>query len=141
MPEIPDPVSAWRDATAQLQRLATSLAGQASTGARDVLEPLQRQTELIEQLLRRQLAVEQQLIRDAVAPAQAAADALERAPDAMRAQAAAFRAAASSFTQAAELMDVQAVALEQTLAIMRAPIQLGQRALGRRDRPAGDEVP
>jgi hypothetical protein len=139
VPDIPDPIGAWRDATAELQRLAASLAGRAPAGARDVLQPLQRQTEVIEQLLRRQLAVEQQLIRNAIAPAQAAAEALERAPAAMHAQAAAFRAAAASFTQAAELMEIQAAALEQTLAIMRAPIQLGQRALGRRDGP--DESP
>ncbi len=132
MPEGPDVVSAWRDAANQLRGLATSIASQAGQGARDVLGPLQKQTEVIEQLLRRQIEIEQELVRRALAPAQAVTEALDKAPDAMRAQAAAFRAAAVSFSQAADLLEVQATAVEQTIGALKAPVQLAQRGLGRR---------
>lgn len=137
MPDIRDPVRAWRDAADQLRGLAASLADQAGHGPRDVLGPLQRQTEVIEQLLRRQVEIEQELARRALAPAVAISEALEKAPDAMRAQAAAFRAAATSFDQAADLLEVQATAVEQSIKALKAPAELARRGLGRR--PADDD--
>lgn len=142
MPDVPDLLGAWRDAAGQLQGLAASIATQAGSGARDVLGPLQRQSEIIEQLLRRQIEVEQQLVGRLLAPAQATVDALEKAPDAMRAQAAAFRAAAASFSQAADLLEVQATALEGSIGLLKAPVQIAQRGLGglrgTGDRPPSD---
>lgn len=135
MPDVPDLVSAWRDAASQLQRLASSIAGQTGQSARDVLGPLQRQSEVIEQLLRRQIEIEQDLVRRALAPALATAEALDKTPDAMRAQAAAFRAAAASFAQAADLLDVQAAAVEQTIGALKAPVKLAQRGRGKRREP------
>lgn len=132
MPDVPDLVSAWREAAGQLQGLAASIAGQAGDGARDVLGPLQRQTEVIEQLLRRQIEVEQELVRRALAPAQATADALDKAPDALRMQATAFRAAAASFNQAADLLEVQAGAIEQAISALKLPVHFAQRGLGRK---------
>ena len=131
MPEIPDLLGAWRDAAAQLQRAAGSIADRAGHGARDVLAPLERQSEVIEQLLRRQLEVQEDLVGRVLGPARATAEALDKAPEAMRAQATAFRAAAASFHQAAELLDVQAAAVEQTISALRTPVDLARRGLGR----------
>src|SRR3954452_17881909 len=124
MADGPDILGAWRDLTKQITGLAGSVAGQAAGPGRDLLGPLQRQAELIEQVLRRQIELEQELVRRAVAPAQAVADALESAPDARRGQATAFRPAAPSSTQAAALLDAQPLALEQTLASLRLPKRL-----------------
>ena len=135
MPEIPDPVGAWRDAAGQLQRVAGALADQAGHGARDVLGPLQRQSELIEQLLRRQLDLEQELARRALAPARATVEALNKAPDTMRAQAGAFRTAAAAFQQAAELLDLQAAAIEESIRAITAPLDVARHGLGRRSDP------
>jgi hypothetical protein len=135
MADAPDLVGAWRDAANQLRSLATSIAGQAGAGARDVLGPLQRQTEVIEQLLRRQIEVEEELVRRALAPARATVEALDKAPDAMRAQAAAFRAAATSFGQAADLLEVQATAVEQTIGALKAPVELTRKAARRGAKP------
>jgi hypothetical protein len=131
MPDIPDLLGAWRDAAAQLERMAASLADQAGHGARDVLGPLQRQSEVIEQLVRRQVELERQLVQQALAPARATAEALEKAPDGMRAQAAAFRAVARSFDQAAELLEVQAATLQQTVAMLTAPVDIARRTIVR----------
>ena len=49
----------------------------------------------------------------------------------MRGQAPAFRAAAASFTQVDDLLDVQAAALDQTLAALKAPVNLARRGLTR----------
>jgi hypothetical protein len=121
MAEVPDLIGAWRETTHQLRGLADSVAGQAGH-VPQLLPPLQRQADVIEQMLRRQLVLEQDLLRRAVAPAQATAAALERTPEAIRAQAAAFRTAAAAFGQAADLLDVQAAAIEQTVAALTAPI-------------------
>jgi len=131
-----DLLGAWRDLGGQVQKLAGSLAGSVPKELRD---PLTRQAELIEGIMRRQIELEQELVRRALGPAQAAAEALDKAPDGMRAQAAAFRAAASSFNQAAELLDVQATALEQTLGAFKMPVNLGRSITGRgSDKSSGD---
>jgi hypothetical protein len=132
MPEMPDLVGAWREALGQLQQLSASIAGGTTGAARELLAPLQRQTEIIEQLLRRQIEIEQELMGRAIAPARATAEALDKAPAAMRAQAAAFRAAAASFTQAGELLEVQAAAVEQTITALMAPVHVAQWGLGQR---------
>ena len=130
MPEPPDLLAAWREATHQLKGLAGSLAGQAGN-VPALLGPLQRQAELIEQMLRRQVELEQALAGRVIAPAQATADALGQAPEMLRAQATAFRAAATSFKQVADLLDAQATALEQTLGILKAPISATRWGLDR----------
>ena len=135
MPEVPDLVGAWRDAAGQLQRVAGALADQAGHGARDVLGPLQRQSELIEQLVRRQLELEQELARRALAPARATVEALEKTPDTMRAQAGAFRTAASAFQQAAELLELQAAAIEQSIRTITLPLDVARRGLDRGGEP------
>ena len=136
MADASDLVRAWRDVTQQIRSLAGSVAGQVPQGL-DVLGPLQRQADLIEQLIRRQVDLEQDLVRRALAPAEATMSALESAPESMRAQATAFRAAATAFNQAADLLDLQAGALEQTLAAFKAPAQLASRTLRGR-RPKAD---
>jgi predicted phage-related endonuclease len=100
-----------------------------------VLSPLERQSEVIEQLVRRQLQMEQDLVHGLVGPAQAMTQALGKAPEAIRAQATAFRAAAVSFSQAADLLEVQAEAIEQTIGALQAPVHLARRGLGRASEP------
>ncbi len=125
MADSSDLIRAWREATQQLRGLASGIAEQMPQG----LAPLQRQAELIEQLIRRQIDLEHEVVRRALAPAEATVNALAGAPDAMRAQASAFRAAATSFNQAADLLELQASALEQALSALRAPAQFATRAL------------
>ena len=119
------------DLIGAMRGVAASIANQAGAG-RDLLGPLTRQAEVIEQLVRRQVELEQDLVRRALAPAQATVDALDSAPAAMRAQATAFRAAAASFSQAAELLDLQAAALDQTLSAVKAPVKIAKRTATRR---------
>src|SRR5450759_5046763 len=91
---------AIRDAGGAAASLVSSPAGLAG----DLLGPLQRQAELLERVLQRQLEFERELISSAVAPARAALDLVEQATVAFRAQATAFRGASVSFGQLANLM-------------------------------------
>lgn len=123
------------DLIGAMRGVASSIASQAGAG-RDLLGPLTRQAEVIEQIVRRQVELEQELVRRALGPAQATVEALESAPAAMRAQATAFRAAAASFNQAAELLDLQAAALDQTVAAVKAPVKIAKRTAARRPKKA-----
>lgn len=126
MADSSDLIRAWREVTQQVRGVASGIAGQVP---QEVLNPLQRQADVIEQLIRRQIDLEHEVVRRALAPAEATVNALAAAPDAMRAQATAFRAAATSFNQAADLLELQATALEQALSALRAPAQFATRAL------------
>ena len=128
---MPDP----RDLLGTARDLTTQLRGVTGAAGGALLGPVQRQAELLEQVLRRQVELEQELVKRAVAPAQATVEALDNAPTALRAQATAFRAAATSFSQAAELLDLQAAAVVQTLAALRAPVNLAGRTVRSRRRP------
>jgi hypothetical protein len=108
---------AIRDAGGAAASLVSSPAGLAG----DLLGPLQRQAELLERVLQRQLEFERELISSAVAPARAALDLVEQATVAFRAQATAFRGASVSFGQLANLMEQQAEILERAGAAVRDP--------------------
>lgn len=135
MPEMPDLLGAWREAADQLQRAAGAVADRTGHGAKDLLAPLARQSEIVQRMLQRQLEIEQSLMHGVVGPAQAVTQALERAPETIRAQATAFRAAAVSFEQAADLLDIQAQAVEQTIGALRIPADLARHGLGRTPDP------
>jgi hypothetical protein len=67
--------------------------------------------------------------------------ALERTPEALRAQATAFRTASMAFAQAAEVLDVQATAMEQAFAAVTAPVHVAQRGIERLHGAAGGGRP
>lgn len=139
MADPADLIRAARDITQQIGGVAAAIAGQAAGQGKELLDPLQRQAELVEQILRRQVEFEQELLKRMLGPAQATVEALDAAPGAMRGQATAFRAAAASFNQAAELLDLQASTLEQTLSALKAPVNLANRGLRRGRKAASDD--
>jgi hypothetical protein len=122
MAEPADLLHAWQDAIREIRGAAASLVSHPAGLASDLLEPLQRQSELLERVLQRQLEFERALIGSAIAPARAALDLVEQATTAFRAQAVAFRGASVSFGQLASLMEQQAELLERASAAIRDPV-------------------
>lgn len=140
MPEPADLLKAWQDAIREVGGTAASLA----TGpAGPLLRPLQRQAELLERILQRQLEFERELVGRVTAPAQAVLELVDQATTAMRGQAAAFRAAATSFDQAADLLEQQADLIDLTRQAVADPVgalrAAGESLPGRGgDQPPGD---
>lgn len=117
MPDPSDLLHAWQDVIRRLQ----GAVGEPEL-VKQLLGPLQRQAELLEQALQRQLDFEREVLGRISAPITGALDILDQTTAAMRAQADAFNAAAASFKTAAELMDVQAGLMETAGQSLRDPL-------------------
>ena len=103
----------------------------ALRGIRGVAAPA---TEALEQVLRRQMDFERQLVGRVLAPLNVVLDSLEGTAKAMRTQADAFNAAAAAFQQSAELLDVQAGMLEKAIEALRDPAEFVRSAGGLAER-------
>ena len=123
-----DLLNAWQDAIREVGGAAGSLVSGSAGRAGDALKPLQRQAELLEQVLQRQLEFERELVDRASAPGRAVLELVEQASTALRAQAAAFRTASASFGQLAELMEAQAALVERASSTIRDPVAALQSA-------------
>ena len=106
---------AIRDVAGTAGSLPAEVAGQ-------LLAPVQRQAELLEKVVQRQLEFEHELVEHALAPARAALDLVDQATAAMRAQAKASRLASDSMRQVADLLDQQVELLEGAIGIVRDPV-------------------
>ena len=137
MVEPGDVLRAWQDVIKQLGTAAGSVAGQSDL-VKQVVGPMQRQAELVEQVVRRQIDLERDLAGRFLAPVNVLIDAMDQTSTAMRTQAQAFDAASASFKQASELLEVQASLIERSVQAMRDPAEF-VRAAGGAVRPSGGE--
>ncbi len=117
-----DLLKAWQNAIRDVGGAAASLASGPAGVASDLLRPLQRQAELLQEVLERQLDFERELVGRAVAPLRATLELVDQATGTLHAQATSFRAASKTFGQLADLMDQQADLLERAGATMRDPL-------------------
>ncbi|MGA2926166.1 MAG: hypothetical protein ABSG43_09255 [Solirubrobacteraceae bacterium] len=122
MADPADLLRAWQSAIRDVGGAAASLASGPAAKAGDLLRPLQRQGEALQQVLERQFDFERELVGRAVAPLRAALELVDQATGTFRAQATSFRAASRTFGQLADLMDQQADLLERAGATMRDPL-------------------
>ena len=120
MADPADLLHAWQEVIRRLQGAASPITEQELV--KQLIGPLQRQAELLEQGLQRQLDFEKEMLGRLTAPVTGALGVLDQATAAMRAQADAFNAAAASFKTAAELLDVQAGLLETAGQSLRDPL-------------------
>ena len=79
MADPADLLKAWQHAIRDLGGVAASLASGPAGAASDVVRPLQRQAELLQQVLQRQLEFERELVGRATAPLHAAQDLIDQA--------------------------------------------------------------
>lgn len=119
MPDPSDLLGAW-------ERVLGELRGAAGAGssevARAVTALVQRQGELLQDVLERQARFEQEVRGRALAPVNVAVDLLDQTAGAMRAQATALDAAATAFHQASEMLELQASLLDRTVQTVRDPV-------------------
>jgi len=122
MADPSDLLRAWQSAIRDLGGTAASLASGPAGVASDLLRPLQRQAELLQQVLERQLDFERELLGRAIAPLRATLELVDQATGTLHAQATSFRAASRTFGQLADLMDQQADLLERAGTTLRDPL-------------------
>jgi hypothetical protein len=113
---------ACQDAILDIAGTAVSAASVPADIAGQVLGPLHRQAELLEQVVQRQLELEHELVDRALAPVRGALDLVDQATTAMRAEANAFRMASGSLAQVADLLEQQVELLEGAIGIVRDPV-------------------
>ena len=143
MADPADLLRGWQEAIKQLgSAFATPLTGQQDL-VNLVQGPLQRQAELLEQAVQRQVDFEKAVLGRVLAPASVMLDMLEQTAAAMKAQAEAFEAAAASFKHAGEMLELQASLLEQVARSLRDPVGALRSAgvPGGERRPPADAAP
>jgi hypothetical protein len=136
MPEIGghDLVRDWQAAMHSVLRAATSSGGRSEL-AEQLLAPMQRQLEIVQEALDREQRIQRELFSRVFGPFDAAFDMLEQSVAAIGQQADALNASAHAMERAAELMKVQADLMAQTLQTLREPAELAKAAAGLERRP------
>jgi len=107
-----------------------SLAGRSVELPQQLLSPMQRQVEMVQEVLERERGRQQDLLARAFAPLDAVFDLLEQNAAAIRSQAQALQESARSLERAAAMMEAQADLFEQTIGVLRQPSPIVKRAGG-----------
>jgi hypothetical protein len=129
-----------RELLREWQKLMDAFVGSAASVAgrselpRQLLEPMQRQLELVQDVIERERRLQQELTGRLVAPIEAAFDLLEDSGATLRRQAEALEAAGRALEETAGLMKSQAELFERTIGTLRKPVELARAAAGRPSR-------
>ena len=136
---MPEP--SGRELLQEWQRLMESVVRSAASAAghtelpRLLVEPMQRQLQLVEELVERERRLERALAGRLAAPVDAVFDLLEESSAGMRRQAGALEAAGRALEETSSLVKAQAKLLEQTLDRLREPAEMAKAAAGLERRP------
>ena len=117
VPDGPDLLREWRSAISSLV-------------PRQLLAPMERQVELIQDVLERERRVQRELLGRVFAPVDAVFDLLEQSGAMLTQQAQALEEAARALEQTAALMKTQADLFERTIKTARQPADLARTAAG-----------
>ncbi len=129
----------WQAVMRSIVDAAESVTGRTEL-PRQLLEPMQRQLELMQEVIDRERRLQKQLASRMLAPVDAIFDLLEQSGSAMSRQAEALTAAGRALEETAALMRGQAELFERTVASMRQPTELAKKAAGL-ERRQGRGVP
>jgi hypothetical protein len=113
-------------------------AAMRSLGGRvpqQLLAPMERQAELVQEVLERERRRQQDLLGRAFAPLDAVFDLLEQSGAAMHRQAEALKESARALEQAAAMAEAQAELFERAVGVLRQPSEIVKRAGGVARRP------
>lgn len=108
---------------------ATSLGGRAEI-PRQLLEPMQRQVELLQEVIERERALQRQIAGRVLAPVDAIFDLVEESGQVLRQQAEALEAAGRALEDTARLVKTQAELFERAIGALREPTELAKVAAG-----------
>jgi hypothetical protein len=103
---------------------------------KQLLGPLQRQAELLQDVIERERRLQREVLGYAFAPLDAIFDLLEQSGSTFRQQAEALEHAARALEETAVLMKAQAEIFERGVKAIREPADLARRTAGLEKRPA-----
>ena len=117
----------WQKLMDSLTAAASSVAGHSDLPRR-LVEPMQRQLELLTEVIERERRLQRELVTHLVAPVDAVFDLLEESGATLHRQAEALEAAGSALEETARLMKHQAELFERTIGTLRQPAELAKAA-------------
>jgi hypothetical protein len=132
----------WQKLMDSVLASAASIAGRSEL-PRQLLEPMQRQLELVQEILERERRLQREVASQLMAPVDAVFDLLEQSGAALRKQAETLAAAGRGLEETAAAMKSQAELFEQTIGTLRQPTELARAAAGldRKPRKRGGRRP
>jgi hypothetical protein len=133
----PNPEPSGRDLIGEWQKLMESILTSAASSVggraelpRRLVEPMQRQLELVQELIERERNVQRQVTSRLIAPFDVIFDLLEQNGAMLRSQAEALEAAGEALENAARLVKTQAELFERAIGVLRQPTELAKTATG-----------
>ena len=130
------PERSGRDLLGEWRKLMDAVvASAASVGSRaelprQLVEPMQRQLELVQEVIERERRLQKQLTGRVLAPVDAVFDLLAESGTVLRRQAEALEAAGSALQETAALVKSQAELFERTIGALREPAEVARVAAG-----------
>ena len=134
-----DLLNEWRRLMEGMVASAASLGGRAEL-PRALVDPMQRQLELLEEVIARERRLQRQVTGRLVAPFDVIFDLLEENGLMLRRQAEALEAAGHALQDAAGLVKTQAELFERTIGVLRQPTELAKAAAGLERRQRGERA-
>ncbi len=133
MPELSgrELLDEWR---ALMDSVVASAGGRGEL-TRSLLRPMQRQLELVGEIIERERRLQKELAGSLIAPVDAVFDLLADSGATLRRQAEALEAAGRALEETAGLMKQQAQLFERTIGALRQPTELAKAAAGVARRP------
>ena len=129
MAEGRDILSEWQDAMQSLASTARSAAGRSEL-PKQLLAPMQRQLELLQEIVDRERRIQGEIVGRLLEPVDAVFDLLEQSGATFRKQSEALGQASDALGETAKLMQTQAELFEKTIKLMREPTELAKSAAG-----------
>ncbi len=123
----------WRKVMDSIVASAASVGGRSDL-ARQLVEPMQRQFELVQELIDRERRMQNELAGRLLGPVEAAFDLLEETGQLLRRQAEALEAAGRALEDTAGLALTQAELFERTIAKLRKPADSARAVAGLKPR-------
>jgi methyl-accepting chemotaxis protein len=129
MAEGRDILREWQDAMNSLASTARSAAGRSEL-PKQLLTPMQRQLELLQEIVERERRLQGEVVGRLLEPVDAVFDLLEQSGETFRKQSEALEQASDALGETAKLMQTQAELFEKTIKLMREPAELAKSAAG-----------
>jgi hypothetical protein len=139
MPDGKDILREWQEAMQSIAGVARETAGRSEL-PKALLTPMQRQLELVQEVIERERKLQGELFGHLLDPIDAVFDLLEESGKTFRAQADALEEAAAALKQTASLMQAQAEIYEGTIKVLREPADLARRTAGAKPRGGGSSA-
>jgi hypothetical protein len=136
MPDLSglDLLGEWRRLMDGLMSSAASVGKQAEL-PRQLLEPMQRQVQLVQEVIERERELQRQIAGRVLAPVDAMFDVLAESSVMLRRQAEALEAAGRALEESAGLVKTQAELFDRAIGIIREPTELAKSAVGLERKP------